>query len=327
MKHSHRASALAVLGVVAAIGLAGCGSADKTTGGSAASTQTAVVKAIIAPTVDVAPLYLGTEQGIFAKHGIELKISLSPTPGGRVPALISGAADVGFIGTADVIQAVSAGVPLKFIGLTTVTTTDPAKDTGKVYVAADSAIKTPADLNGKTVAVGALKGGGELSLRAALDKTGADSKSMKFVELPLDSMYPALKSGRVDAISEIAPFTNVVEKQGARYLLSPGAEATANAVQTGVIANQSYLDKNGAVAKRLLEALTEAVDYAAKNPDEVRRILPTYSKTPKDLAAEMTLPVYTSDLTVDRLDVWVKLMTDYKFISTPVQAKSMMWAP
>jgi NitT/TauT family transport system substrate-binding protein len=45
-----------------------------------------------------------------------------------------------------------------------------------VVVRGDSPIKTPADLAGKTIAVNALKGSAELSIRAILARTASTSR-------------------------------------------------------------------------------------------------------------------------------------------------------
>ena len=56
------------------------------------------------------------------------------------------------------------------------------------------------DLAGKTIAVNALKGVGEIVIRAALSKLGVDRNSVKLVAMPFPAMRAALNNGQVDAI-------------------------------------------------------------------------------------------------------------------------------
>ncbi len=293
---------------------------------SAASAEggTSTITVVVSPLVDAAPLYLGIDKGFFSKRGLEVKVSVAPTPGARIPSLVSGASQFGLIGTADMLQGVSAGVPLRAVTTTTITTSDPVQDTGKVYVAPGSSITKPSDLNGKTVGVGSLGGGGELSLRAALEKAGADDKQVKFLEVPLDSMLNAVKTGQVDAISSISPFTGAAEAGGAKYLMSPGAIATAGAAQTTVITTESYLQNNSKAAKAFIEGLNEGTTYAAENPQAVRDTLPTYSKTPKDVAAKMQLPVFKADLNRDRIRIWSDLMFKYGFVKNEISLDALV---
>ena len=290
-------------------------------GGNAASDSAGAphkVTVTVSPIVDVAPLYLAQQQGYFKEKNLEVTINVAPTSGARIPSLVSGSAQFALIGTADMLQAVSAGVPLRAVGVTTVTTNVPADDTGKVYVKGASTIKNPADLNGHTIAVGSLGGGGELSLRAALDQSGADSSKIKFLEMPLDSMPNALQNGQVDAISSIAPFTAAAEASGARYLMSPGATSTPGAAQEPVVATQAYLSQDPNTAKDFVAALAKGTDYAAQHPEAVRKVLPTFSKTPQALADTMQLPVFQSHLTKDQVAVWADLMLKYGFIKQKI---------
>ena len=63
-------------------------------------------------------------------------------------------------------------------------------------VKGSSSIQTPADLAGKTIAVNALKGVGEVMIRAALEKSSVDPNSIKLLALPFPAMRAALATAR-----------------------------------------------------------------------------------------------------------------------------------
>src|SRR5262245_55223924 len=96
---------------------------------------------------DTAVPELGTRAGIFGKHGLELELLYTKGGGETQQAVIARSADVGLAaGTLGVMGAFSKGAPVRIIG---------AEATGAAdfwYVRADSPIKTPADLAGKTMA-------------------------------------------------------------------------------------------------------------------------------------------------------------------------------
>ncbi|MGI5518481.1 ABC transporter substrate-binding protein [Streptomyces sp. CA-106131] len=313
------AAAVAVIAAVFLLSACSVGNDDKSAEGG--STKVVVT---VAPVVDTAPLYLAREQGLFEKAGLDVDIQIAPSTGARIPALIANTAQVGLIGTADVLQAASAGIPLRVIGETTITTNDPAADTGKVYVSAKSGITDPAQLNGKTVAVGGLGGGGELSLRAALDQSGADSSKVKFIEVPFDSMVSALQSGRVNAISSVAPFTDAAEAAGSKYLLSPGAISVPGAAQQIAVTTAKYSSDHTEVVKKFVDALNKATIYATAHPDAVRKILGTYTKTPADVAARMQLPAFDPAFSKDRLGKWAQLMEKYKFVKNDINVSKLV---
>ncbi|MCG2623045.1 ABC transporter substrate-binding protein [Arthrobacter sp. I2-34] len=306
------------------LALTACGGTAASTSNSADAGETRKINVTVAPVVDTSPVYLAQQQGLFKKKNLEVTISVAPTAGARIPALVSGAAQFGLVGSADVLQAASAGIPLRAVGTTSVTTKDPARDTGKVFVAADSDVKDPADLNGRAVAVGGLGGGGELSLRAALDEAGADSSKVKFLEVPFDSMLNSLETGQVDAISTVAPFTDAAKASGAREIMSPGALAVPGATQQILVTTQDYLGKDPEAAKDFVDAMAEATEYAAENPQAVRKILPTFSKTPQKVADTMQLPVFDPDLTVERVRIWSDLMLRYGFVKKEVNVDELV---
>jgi NitT/TauT family transport system substrate-binding protein len=46
-------------------------------------------------------------------------------------------------------------------------------------------------------------------------------------------------------------------------------------------------------------AMNRSLDYARAHPDEVRRVIPTFTKTPKAAAAKLRLPVFDSKLDIE----------------------------
>src|SRR5207244_7352559 len=92
-----------------------------------------------------------------------------------------------------------------------------------IRVKGRSSIRTPADLAGKTIAVNALKGVGEVIIKAALKKVGVDPNSIHLLALPFPSMRSALNNGQVDAIWTPEPFlSQALNLDGARVVMAPG---------------------------------------------------------------------------------------------------------
>jgi NitT/TauT family transport system substrate-binding protein len=301
-----------------------CSPATGSSNANTSSDGTTSLTVTLAPIPDSAPLYIAVEQGMFKKQGLDVTITPAPTMGASIPALVSGAAQIGVLANVDAMQASAAGIPLRLFGTTTVTTDKPAEDPGKVYVGKDSPVKQLSDLAGKTIGVSGLGGAGELSLRVALDKSGVDSSQVKFLEVPLDSMLNSLERGQVDAINSISPFTNAAEEAGARYILSPGAVAVPHALQFVMATTDQFLGSNRAVVEKFKAAVDEATAYAAKNPDAVRTILPNYSGTPKELAAIMQLPEFNSDFTKERARIWSDLIAKYGFVKGTIDIDALI---
>ena len=121
-------------------------------------------------------------------------------------ALANRNGDIGFPGWVPAMIARTYGIPITAITPSEVEGTIEADNWQNILVKGSSSIRTPADLAGKTIAVNALKGVGEVMIKAALEKIGVDPNSIKLLALPFPAMRAALNNGQVDAIWTPEPF-------------------------------------------------------------------------------------------------------------------------
>jgi NitT/TauT family transport system substrate-binding protein len=119
-----------------------------------------------------------------------------------------------------------------------------------VVVRANSAIKAPKDLEGKTIAVNALKGSAELSIRAVLARHGVDVSKLKFLEVPFPDQLAALQAGRVDAAAPVEPFVTQARAAGARVLFSYFAGLQPKLTVGTYFAMTPFIQKNDDVVAR-----------------------------------------------------------------------------
>lgn len=315
-QHRPVAAGLAALSLTA---LAGCGPSTALT----THDGMAVVKVGQLPVVDTVAFAFAVDNGYFKQEGIEAKADFS-NPGAMVTSLVNGSDKFVLGETAIVVSAYAKGLPVRVIGGVSKSNADPSLDSGGLLVMKNGPVKKPADLNGRTIAVGALNGGGELALRAALDKDGARSDKVKFLEMPLADMTAALVKGRVAAISTISPFDVAALDQGAVRIMSPGAEAAPRGMQMAVATNADFQRKHPKVVQGFLTALRKGDEYAAAHPDAVRKVLPSISPIPANLIAKMQLPVFDASNPRAALKIWTDLMERYKFVSGPVDLDKLM---
>src|SRR5918992_2470115 len=174
--------------------------------------------------VDNAAMFVAMEKGFFKAEGLELETV--PLAGGAliVQGVTSGDLQIGWTNVISLYQAHVEGFDFKFVagGATNVKGTN---ETHAIEVLKTSPIVRAKDLEGKTVAVNTLNNIVHLMAMAWLDKNGANSSKVKFVELPFPNMEAALAAGKVDAISVQEPFaTAAVQKGTARVLAQPWGE-------------------------------------------------------------------------------------------------------
>jgi ABC-type amino acid transport substrate-binding protein len=102
-----------------------------------------------------------------------------------------------------------------------------------VLVKDSGPIRTPKDLEGRTVAVNTLQNVGPLTINAALEKAGVDYESVKYVEVPFPEMAAALEADRVDAAWVVEPFVTQGRRSGARPVLFPFEGTVADLTVAG----------------------------------------------------------------------------------------------
>src|SRR5262249_56076995 len=81
------------------------------------------------------------------------------------------------------------------------------------YVKDNWAIKSAADLKGKTVGINGFYTSGHLWLKTALEKNGLDDTDVTITPVPFPAMQEALEAGKVDVGMFPQPFAALAEKQ------------------------------------------------------------------------------------------------------------------
>jgi NitT/TauT family transport system substrate-binding protein len=138
-----------------------------------------------------------------------------------VQGVASGALQIGWTNVISLYQAHVEGFDFKLLagGATYV---KGQKECHAIHVLPTSPSKGAQDLEGKTVAVNGLNNIAHLMVMAWIDKQGANSSKVKFVEVPFPQMEAALVGGKLDAISVHEPFvTAAVENGQTRVLAYP----------------------------------------------------------------------------------------------------------
>jgi NitT/TauT family transport system substrate-binding protein len=288
---------------------AACGGNEPTAPASAPGVPDKVNVGVIA-IVDVAPIYLGKTKGFFDEAKIEL--TLTPNQGGAVivPGVVNGQFQFGFSNVTSLMLAASRGVPVKMVSNGVASTGEQGKDFSAVLVKNDSPIKTAADLVGKNVSVNTLKNIGDTTVRASVRKAGGDAKGVKFTELPLPEMAPALAANRVDAIWVVEPFLTLAKDQGHRVIASNFVDAAPNMTVATYFTSTQLAQQNPDLVKRFTEAMRKSLEYANSHPDEVRASLAAYTQIQAPVAAKLTLPKWPVAINRESVETLGKMAVD-----------------
>jgi NitT/TauT family transport system substrate-binding protein len=301
-----------VLVLLLAVGMvSACGGGDdeaSTSGGTQAA-QPATLKVGVIPIADVAPLYLGVKKGFFEQRKLTIQPQLAEGGAAIVPAVVSGDFQIGFSNTISLLIAASKNLPVQIISQGVLGGTDESKAWADLLVLKDGPVKSGKDLEGKTIAVNTLNNICEVTIKASLEKERVDVSKLKFTEVPFPDMNAALDAKRVDGACVVEPFVSQ-GKAGKAKGIDPFYIRTAPDLTVATyFASRKFIEGNGDVVDRFVEAMNQSLDYAQQHPDEVRQVLLEYTQIPKAAAEKIELPVWRSDLnrpTIERLSALSK---------------------
>jgi NitT/TauT family transport system substrate-binding protein len=273
MRH-RRASFLGVAVVVGAVtGLTVFGGPAASAPQRAAQTTEITVNTL--PISNGLPLDIGIRRGFFQKQGISIKKVTLQSGNDIVLALANRSGEIGYVGYVPAMIARTQGIPITVVAASDVEGTSVTDNWQNILVKSDSSIRTAADLRGKTIAVNALKGVGEVMIKAALRKRGVNPNSINLLAMPFPTMRGALRNGQVDAIWTPEPFhSQALNLDGARIVMAPGPVLGRFWPIGCYVARQDWASRNPALARKFRAAINESLRYAQANPNEIRALLP-----------------------------------------------------
>jgi NitT/TauT family transport system substrate-binding protein len=296
MEFPMRRSPLVAFLIATSLVVTACGGSDDDAATPSAPGQPDKVNVGVIAIVDVAPIYLGKEKGFFSKRNIDLTLTTAQGGAAIVPAVLSGQYQFGFSNTISLLLGKSQNAPLKVVSNGNNSTGVEDEDFAGLFVKADSPIRSPKDLVGKTVAANTLKNIVETSVKSSVKKDGGDAAGVKFLELPFPEQVPALQAGRVDAIFVVEPFQQAAVAAGARKIASSYVDAAPDLTVAMYFTSQQLISTNQDLVTRFTEAMKESLAYADGHPEEVRDVLGTYTKIAPEVREALILPKWPPDV-------------------------------
>jgi NitT/TauT family transport system substrate-binding protein len=316
----------AILPVAAAAAIAaGCGGGGS--GGS--SSGGGPVKLTVQDTAGVPSSFLafGVQKGFFKKQNLDVKVV--PAQGGAaiIPAVLSGKVQIGGSNLVSALLATSKGLPIQVVAGGTSAPANSNRDFVGILVNGNGPIRTPKQLEGKTIAINTLNNVNDVTDKAALAKQGVDVTKLKFTEVELPDMEAALAAHRVDAITPIEPFLTSALRAGDRLIARPYVQTKPGLGVGSYLSSKKYIEQNPDVVRRFAAAVDETGAYVAKHPDELRSVLATAGKVPKPLATKMTLPQWKGTVDMATLQLYSSLMKRFGLVKDQPAVQGVIARP
>jgi len=243
------------------------------------------------PNADHAGIYTAEANGDFAAAGLDVTIRQPPDPAAPIKQVAAGRVDLAISYEPEVLRARDQGLRVVSVGAVV------RKPLASIISLPKAGIRTPADLDGKTVGTAGIDYQSAY-LQTILTDAGVDPNSVTERNVGFN-FVPALLTGRVDAT--LGAFWNY---EGTQLRLDGRKPRIIRMEQAGVptydelvlVANESALERDGGKVRAFVSALARGTRQLARNPDRgVQALLdanPDLDPKLQRAVVEVTLPLF-----------------------------------
>lgn len=236
----------------------------------------------VAHSIFYAPQYVAIENGYFKETGIDLTLVTGFGADNVMTSLISGDADIGFMGSESSVYVYAEGASDYAVNFAQLT-----QRAGNFLVARTAMPDFQwSDLKGHTVLGGRAGGMPQMLLEYILKKNNIDIKNdLEIVQnIDFGSTAAAFTSGLGDFTAEFEPTATLLETEGTGYVVASLGVDSGYVPYTAYCAKKSYLKKNADIIQSFTDAIQQGLDYVnTHTAEEIAAVIaPQFTETDTD---------------------------------------------
>ena len=250
----------------------------------------------VAHSIFYAPQYVAIEEGYFSEEGLDLTLITGFGADKVLTALISGEADIGFMGAEASVYAYQEGATDPVVNFAQLT-----QRAGNFLVAREEMPDFKwEDLKGEKVLGGRKGGMPEMVFEYILKKNGMDPQKDLTIDQSIDFGSTAAAFTGDDSAAytvEFEPSATILEKEGAGYVVASLGEASGYVPYTSYSAKASYMKENPEIIQKFTDALQKGMDYVQSHtPEEIAEVIaPQFKETDLETITAIVKRYYDQD--------------------------------
>ena len=250
----------------------------------------------VAHSIFYAPQYVAIEEGYFKDEGLDLTLVTGFGADKTMTAVISGEADIGFMGAEASVYAYQEGATDAVVNFAQLT-----QRAGNFLVAREEMPDFKwEDLKDKKVLGGRKGGMPEMVFEYILRKNGLDPQKDLTIDQSIDfGSTAAAFTGDVSAdfTVEFEPSATALEKEGAGYVVASLGLDSGYVPYTSYSAKTSYMEKNPEIIQKFTNALQKGMEYVQSHtPEEIAKVIaPQFAETDLDTVTAIVKRYYVQD--------------------------------
>jgi NitT/TauT family transport system substrate-binding protein len=218
--------------------------------------------------------YVALDKGYYKAEGLDVTILRGQGSIDAVKKVASGAAMIGFADAGALALARSNdGIPVKMLAIVY------ARPPHAIFALGDSGIKSPKDLEGKTVADSAFSAI-PLLFKAYAKAVGVDETKVKWVSAESAALPSLLATGKVDAVGQFTVGQPLLAAtvQPKTVVRLAYKDAGLDYYGNGIVATETTIKERPDILKAFIRATLKGMKDAFANPSEAGEILNKYQK-------------------------------------------------
>ena len=250
----------------------------------------------VAHSIFYAPQYVAIEEGYFKDEGLDLTLVTGFGADKTMTAVISGEADIGFMGAEASVYAYQEGATDAVVNFAQLT-----QRAGNFLVAREEMPDFKwEDLKDKKVLGGRKGGMPEMVFEYILRKNGLDPQKDLTIDQSIDfGSTAAAFTGdtSADFTVEFEPSATALEKEGAGYVVASLGVDSGYVPYTSYSAKTSYMEKNPEIIQKFTNALQKGMEYVQSHtPEEIAQVIsPQFAETDLDTVTAIVKRYYDQD--------------------------------
>ena len=250
----------------------------------------------VAHSIFYAPQYVAIEEGYFKDEGLDLALVTGFGADKTMTAVISGEADIGFMGAEASVYAYQEGATDAVVNFAQLT-----QRAGNFLVAREEMPDFKwEDLKDKKVLGGRKGGMPEMVFEYILRKNGLDPQKDLTIDQSIDFGYTAAAftgDTSADFTVEFEPSATALEKEGAGYVVASLGVDSGYVPYTSYSAKTSYMEKNPEIIQKFTNALQKGMEYVQSHtPEEIAEVIaPQFAETDLDTVTAIVKRYYDQD--------------------------------
>jgi len=233
----------------------------------------------VAHSIFYAPQYVAIENGYFAEEGIDLQLVTGFGADKVMTAVLSGEADIGFMGSESSIYVYGQNPDDSIINFAQLT-----QRAGNFLVAREPMNDFQwSDLKGEDILGGRKGGMPQMVFEYILKKNNLDPETDMNIDTSIDfgSTAAAFSGGQGNFTVEFEPGATTLEKEGAGYVVASLGIDSGYVPYTAYSAKQSFLTEHPELIQGFTNALQKGMDFVQSHtPEEIAQVIaPQFKET------------------------------------------------